>query len=163
MACESELVSIYRAIQLLEPQSASCAIFGYSTGSIVLIYPIIHSDPCFNYYLGLEVHIDEIGQQLVVKVHVVYVYCDLPAKALVQNYIQFNGAFGCGFCKQPGEILATDKGGHVVTFPFFADNPKGPRTQHSNNHALMMHMRQCAQSLWSARQNNAFRCLFYLW
>ena len=67
-----------------------------------------------------------------VKVHVVGVCCDLPAKALVQNYIQFNGAFGCGFCKQPGEVLVTDKGGHVVSFPFIADNPKGPpRTQKS--------------------------------
>ena len=29
---------------------ASCASFDYSTGSIILIYPIIHSDPCLNYY-----------------------------------------------------------------------------------------------------------------
>ena len=65
-----------------------------------------------------------------ITVHTICVSCDLPAKALVQNFIQFNGVYGCGFCEQPGEVVTTAKGGNVITFPYVAHDPKGPpRTQ----------------------------------
>ena len=70
-------------------------------------------------------------QHSIIKVHTICVCCDLPAKALVQNFIQFNGQYGCGFCEQRGEIVATEKGGNVTTFPFMMNDPEGPRrTQH---------------------------------
>lgn len=31
--------------------------------------------------------------------------CDLPAKALVMNTVQYNGFFGCSQCTQPGNYL----------------------------------------------------------
>ena len=34
--------------------------------------------------------------------------CDLPARALVMNMIQFNGFNGCCHCLQPGVILYSD-------------------------------------------------------
>lgn len=33
--------------------------------------------------------------------------CDLPAKCLVCNTVQFNGFYGCSKCKQPGESVRT--------------------------------------------------------
>ena len=64
------------------------------------------------------------------KVCVIGCTCDLPARALVQNFIQFNGFYGCSFCQQPGKTTQTSNGGHVHTFPYLAKSPKGPpRTQ----------------------------------
>ena len=56
--------------------------------------------------------------------------CDLPAKCMVCNSVQFNGRYGCSKCKQPGESVRTEKGGTVLTFPFKNDDPKGPERTH---------------------------------
>ena len=58
--------------------------------------------------------------------------CDLPAKCLVCNTVQFNGFYGCSKCKQPGESVRTDKGGTVLCFPFSQNNPKGPERTHQS-------------------------------
>ena len=80
-------------------------------------------------YAGFELTVEDI-HHMIVNVHAVCVCCDLPAKALVQNFIQFNGSYGFGFCEQPGEVISTAKGGNVTTFPFVVDDPKSPcRTQ----------------------------------
>ena len=52
--------------------------------------------------------------------------CDLPAKALVMNFVQFNGYYGCNYCEQPGIVIDSEKGGHIHTFPYQQNNPKGP-------------------------------------
>jgi hypothetical protein len=59
-----------------------------------------------------------ISKELSVKVylHVIAVSCDLPARALVQNFIQFNGLHGCSFCEQSGKSFPTDKGGTVHVY-----------------------------------------------
>ena len=59
--------------------------------------------------------------------HVIGCTCDLPARALVQNIVQFNGAYGCTFCEQPGKTIRTDAGGNVHTIPFDHLAPKGPK------------------------------------
>lgn len=51
------------------------------------------------------------------KVVLIACSCDLPARALVLNMNQFNGFHGCWYCMQPGETLATGKGGHVHIYP----------------------------------------------
>ncbi|XP_028407832.1 uncharacterized protein LOC114530409 [Dendronephthya gigantea] len=56
--------------------------------------------------------------------------CDLPAKCMVCNSIQFNGQYGCLKCKQAGETFRTEKGGIVHSYPFKQDNPKGPERTH---------------------------------
>lgn len=56
--------------------------------------------------------------------------CDLPARAIVQNFMQFNGYHGCGFCEQPGKTITTRKGGHVHVFPYQKNSPKEPRRTH---------------------------------
>lgn len=58
--------------------------------------------------------------------------CDLPAKCLVCNTVQYNGFYGCFKCKQVGQTVKTGKkGGHVHAFPFDFDNPKGPKRTHT--------------------------------
>ncbi|CAG2216785.1 unnamed protein product [Mytilus edulis] len=52
--------------------------------------------------------------------------CDLPAKCMMSNSMQFNGAYGCWYCYQPGTTYKTDKGGHTHIFPYQEGNPKGP-------------------------------------
>ena len=36
--------------------------------------------------------------------------CDAPARCAVQNFTQYNGAFGCGFCKQEGLVVCKGRG-----------------------------------------------------
>ena len=46
--------------------------------------------------------------------------CDLPAKALIMNMVQFNGFYGCSRCLQPG--IATIYLNHCA-----CGTPKTPR------------------------------------
>ena len=55
--------------------------------------------------------------------------CDLPAKAIVYNMLQFNGYYGCSHCKQNGKQLSTATGsnaGKVHIYPYIHENPLGP-------------------------------------
>ena len=56
--------------------------------------------------------------------------CDMPAKANVLNFNQFNGFFGCCKCLQQGETFTTEKGGNIRCFPFDEENPNGPAQTH---------------------------------
>ena len=58
--------------------------------------------------------------------------CELPAKCLVSNSIQFNGKYGCWYCLQPGKTFHTDKGGHCHVFPYQNYNPTGPSRTRSS-------------------------------
>jgi len=44
--------------------------------------------------------------------------CDLPAKCLVLNCIQFNGEHGCSKCLEPGITLTTSARGHTHVYPY---------------------------------------------
>lgn len=82
--------------------------------------------------LGVEVCPPEYQKPFQVTLHVLCCSCDLPARAIVQNFNQFNGAYGCGFCEQPGSSFRTDNGGTVHVFPYDHKSPKGPpRTEKS--------------------------------
>ncbi|GBN35492.1 hypothetical protein AVEN_110229-1, partial [Araneus ventricosus] len=35
---------------------------------------------------------------------------DAPARAMIQNFTQYNGAYGCGFCEQKGEVVEKGRG-----------------------------------------------------
>ena len=75
-------------------------------------------------HAGIEIHPYGEPQPFQMKVALVGCCCDLPARAVVLNTIQFNGWYGCNYCEQPGRSLSTSKGGHVHIFPFIADLPK---------------------------------------
>ncbi|XP_061191434.1 uncharacterized protein LOC133199606 isoform X2 [Saccostrea echinata] len=57
-----------------------------------------------------------------------YLLCgtaDLPARCLVCNGVQFNGAYSCWKCMQKGETAKRGKG-HTHVFPYLSAHPKGP-------------------------------------
>ena len=53
--------------------------------------------------------------------------CDLPAKCLVTNSMQFNGKHGCWHCLQRGSTYCTEGGGNCHVYPFNAEDPSGPK------------------------------------
>ncbi|CAC5361428.1 unnamed protein product [Mytilus coruscus] len=56
---------------------------------------------------------------------------DLPARSILCNHIQYNGAYSCWKCEQQGTSAAVGKG-QTRVFPFDEANPKGPeRTVHN--------------------------------
>lgn len=42
------------------------------------------------------------NQEIKFKVHINHLTADLPAKSQLQNKMQFNGKYGCGYCYHPG-------------------------------------------------------------
>ena len=61
------------------------------------------------------------------KIIVICGTCDLPAKCMVCNTIQYNGFYGCCKCKTPGRTIKTSARGHMHAFPFNGDNVKGEK------------------------------------
>ena len=53
---------------------------------------------------------------------------DLPARSLLCNSVQYNGAFGCWKCTQEGKSAHIGRG-YCHVFPFIHDNPNGPKRQ----------------------------------
>ena len=76
--------------------------------------------------IGIQVHPPGIQEPFNMKVLVICCSCDLPARAMIQNFIQFNGFYGCCSCEQPGKTVQTANGGHVHTFPYVKNSPKEP-------------------------------------
>lgn len=72
------------------------------------------------------------GESFISKCVLLTCTCDLPARALVYNSIQFNGRYSCWFCLVKGETcnIKVDTGGTCRVFPFNSENPKNvPRTK----------------------------------
>ena len=68
--------------------------------------------------------------------------CDLPARCLVCNSMQYNGEYGCWKCLQPGKTVKTGQRGHARGFPFNEEDPKGPlRT----NELAIQHAKEAMQ------------------
>ena len=90
--------------------------------------------------IGVEIHPPGVDKPFNIKVYVIGCTCDLPARALVLNAMQFNGEYGCSFCEQPGVTTRVGSStGHVHTFPYNKDNPKGPaRTKAGCAHDAMI-------------------------
>ncbi|XP_077991120.1 uncharacterized protein LOC144445447 [Glandiceps talaboti] len=80
---------------------------------------------------GIDVQTNT-GETLRSKVILICGTCDLPARSMMCNSVQFNGFYGCLKCMQPGQTVKTKKGGHVHTFPFIKEDPMGPARTHAN-------------------------------
>ncbi len=50
------------------------------------------------------------GKHIVSKVFPIICSSDAPARAAIQNFIQYNGKYGCGFCQHSGERVEKGKG-----------------------------------------------------
>ena len=81
-------------------------------------------------HAGFEVHPHGSQTSFHVKAYTICACFDLPARASALNVIQYNGQYGCNFCEQPGSSVRTEKGGHVLTFPYQRSSPKGPTRTH---------------------------------
>ena len=53
--------------------------------------------------------------------------CDFPARCLVCNAMQLNGASSCWKCLQQGQTAKVSQRGHTRIFPFQKEDPKGPQ------------------------------------
>ena len=53
--------------------------------------------------------------------------CDLQAKCLMMNTVQFIGMFGCSKCLQPGATFHTSSRGHVHIYPYCPEDSNGPK------------------------------------
>ena len=54
--------------------------------------------------------------EMVSKVILLVGTCDLPAKCLVCNSVQYNGSYGCFKCKQRGQTAKVSAQGHGMHF-----------------------------------------------
>ena len=63
------------------------------------------------------------GQKCVSKVIASVCICDAPARAMVQNFLQYNGFHGCGFCKHPGTRVPKGKMVMQLYYPVTDDIP----------------------------------------
>lgn len=55
-------------------------------------------------------------RSITIKVHTIASPLDSIARALLQNIMQFNGAFGCAFCLHEGEVVTVGRG-HTRVYP----------------------------------------------
>lgn len=78
----------------------------------------------------MEVHLPDYDELVKIKVCVICSCLDLSARATTLNTTQFNGEYGCNFCKQPGATVQTERGGHVQTNPYQMEITKGPPRTH---------------------------------
>lgn len=79
---------------------------------------------------GIFVTVPGEDQPIKMRAMVLCGTCDLPARCLVLNMIQFNGAYGCCHCFQKGQSAATGRGS-TWTYPFQELNATGPKRTHS--------------------------------
>ena len=82
---------------------------------------------------GIEVQSPSIPYPFVSKVILLAGTCDLPAKCMILNTIQFNGMFGCSKCIQPGFSFSTSARGTVHVYPYCPEDPHGPARSHTQH------------------------------
>ena len=82
---------------------------------------------------GIEVQSPSTPHPFVSKVILLAGTCDLPAKCLILNTIQFNGMYGCSKCIQPGFSFRTGARGSVHVYPYCPEDPHGPARSHTQH------------------------------
>ena len=86
---------------------------------------------------GIEVMVPAQESPFICKAILLAGTCDLPAKCLVLNCMQFNGECGCSKCLDPGVTFQTSARGHVYVYPYQIESQHGHGFKQSmNNHRL---------------------------
>ena len=75
---------------------------------------------------GIELYSPDIMGNFYCRAMLLCGTCDLPAKAMVYNMIQFNGNYGCSHCLQSGKTFKVGQRGSIHIYPYIQDNPTGP-------------------------------------
>jgi len=94
--------------------------FGESKPSMrIFLKPIISELKTLEKF-GILVKSPLVPMEFISKVVLLAGSCDLPAKCLMLNTIQFNGMYGCSKCYQPGITAKTNQQGpgHTHAYPF---------------------------------------------
>ena len=143
---------LYLAINELPPQKRWCSnnliLAGLWFGNQkpnMLVFLKSFADNIANLHLeGIEVSSPDVSTNFICRAMLLCGTCDLPAKAMVYNMIQFNGKYGCTYCKQSGEHLWTSTTGGVHVYPYISTNPTGPprtniETEKHSHEAILVH------------------------
>ena len=100
--------------------------FGESKPNIMNVYlkPIITELIVLENH-GVEVKPPTFSSSFIAKVIVLAGTCDLPAKCLILNCMQYNGNYGCSKCLNPGITFHTSSHGHTHVYPYQGEDPSG--------------------------------------
>ena len=82
---------------------------------------------------GVEVKSPSLTTPFISKVIVLAGTCDLPAKSLILNTIQYNGKHGCSKCLDPGFTFRTSVCGHTHVYPYQASKASGHGSKRSSS------------------------------
>ncbi len=61
---------------------------------------------------------------------------ETPARAMVQNFVQFNGAHGCSWCETEGKRIPNGEGPGVQTYPYTTNFKNRTNKRVNKRHAL---------------------------
>ncbi|XP_066936547.1 uncharacterized protein [Clytia hemisphaerica] len=92
---------------------------------------LLFLSPQFESFRELTYFGTQINEEVTIKSMLLCGTFDMPAKASVLNFQQFNAFYGCPKCLQEGETAKTAKNGNVRCFPFNKSNPTGPHRTHT--------------------------------
>ncbi|XP_046564144.1 uncharacterized protein LOC124272946, partial [Haliotis rubra] len=115
---------LYLTVNELNPKlrySAECRLFaglwyGINKPTMsIFLQPLVEELKSL-YETGTDVVLE--GSSLLLRAVLHSVVCDAPARCLVQNFVQFNGYFGCGTCLSKGKSVKTGERGSMMSYPF---------------------------------------------
>ena len=81
---------------------------------------------------------------------------DSPARCLFQNMVQFNGFYGCPYCRTPGQTVQTSERGHTLAYLFNTESENGyhePRTHES--------FIRCGEEAENKKSNDGKQCTVF--
>jgi len=82
---------------------------------------------------GIEVKSPSIPHSFISRVIVLAGTCDLPAKSLILNTMQFNGKNGCSKCLDPGVTYHTSARGRTHVYPYQTTEQTGHGEKRSSD------------------------------
>lgn len=94
-------------------------------------------------FSGCSIAFDGMGR--ILRVKLLSIVCDAPAKAMVQNFTQFNGFYGCGICLSRGSRVKTSERGSMTAYPFDTSSEANLGHSKFRTHAETMMHAKCAE------------------
>ncbi len=80
---------------------------------------------------GCSIKVD--NEMKTLRVILMSIVADAPARCLLADMAQYNGQFGCPCCKAPGETFKTSDRGHSRIYPYNVDNRLSGLFEHRNS------------------------------
>ena len=92
--------------------------FGETKSNMNIFFKLIITELVALEQHGVEVKPPLCNSSFISKVILLAGTCDLPAKCLMLNSMQFNGEFWCSKCLEPGVTFATSACRHTHVYPY---------------------------------------------